>query len=123
VVDSKVIQFPLKNQISSGIKVDNSAAEMRENIIFTENLTEALIVNLIHNMSENGIDVDTEPYIRDTSFLIEMVKSMIYRDSEMTHPFQNLVDMCVSSTKEGKSVHVEVDIDMIKEITGFNEEE
>ena len=47
-MSGKVIEFPIKNQF----KVDNTAAELRENILFTENLTEALVVNMIHNMSE-----------------------------------------------------------------------
>ena len=47
-----IINFP-KGKI---IKVDNTAGIAREHILFTEDLTQGLVVNMIHNMSENGID-------------------------------------------------------------------
>ena len=46
--EGKVIQFPKNKMSKSGIKIDNKAHEIRENIIFTENLCEALVVNMIH---------------------------------------------------------------------------
>lgn len=115
--DGKVIQFPFKGKVpANDIKIDSSAMEVRENIIFTENLTEALVVNLIHNMAENGVDVDSEGFICDTSFLIELVKSMVYRDLGMKHPMQGMADMFVNSTKDGNRIHVEVDVDFIQDV-------
>lgn len=108
-MSGKVIEFPIKNQF----KVDNTAAELRENILFTENLTEALVVNMIHNMSENGIDVDNENFIKDTSLLIEMVKSMIYRDSDMTYPLQKFTDVVVKTEREDNKLACKVDLEQI----------
>jgi len=115
--DGKIIQFPK----GKSIKIDNTAAELRENLIFTENLTEGLVVNMIHNMSENGIDVDNESFIRDTSMLIEMVKSILYRNMDMSHPIQNLVDYCVTSEKTDGRVSVSVDTEIIKDLVDFDE--
>tara|TARA_B100000902_G_C26801267_1_gene664593 strand:+ start:221 stop:613 length:393 start_codon:yes stop_codon:yes gene_type:complete len=117
--DSNIIKFPKKNP-KIGIVVDNKAHEIRENIIFTENLCEALVVNMIHNMSENGMNVDNETFIRDTSFLIELVKSTIYRDLGMIHPLQDLVETLTTVTKDEGGVAYDVDIEgvanLIKEI-------
>lgn len=121
--EGNVIHFPFKGKkTANDIKIDSSAMEVRENIIYTDNLTEALVVNMIHNMAENGVDVDSEGFIRDTSFLIELVKSMIYRDIGMEHPIQGLADMFVNSTKEDNRIRVELDVDYIQDIVD-NEEE
>lgn len=114
--EGKVIPFPKKRVSNTKIKIDNKAHEIRENIIFTENLCEGLIVNMIHNMSENGINVDAEPFIRDTSFLVELVKSTIYRDLGMVHPLQEFIDMVTSVTKEGNDVSYGVDLEFVAEL-------
>ena len=113
----KVIQFPLNGNVSNNnIKIDNAAVELRENIIFTDNLTEGLVINMIHNMSENGIDVDSVDFIKDTAFLIEMVKSIIHRNLDMTHPMQRFVDLFVSAELEGKKMNVTIDTELMTEI-------
>ena len=108
--DSNIIKFPKKNP-KIGIVVDNKAHEIRENIIFTENLCEALVVNMIHNMSENGMNVDAETFIRDTSVIIEMVKSTIYRDLGMIHPLQELVETLTTVIKDNDGVAYDVDLE------------
>ena len=113
----KVIQFPLNGNVSNNnIKIDNAAVELRENIIFTDNLTEGLVINMIHNMSENGIDVDNVDFIKDTAFLIEYVKSIIYRNLDMDHPMQKFVDLFVSAELENKKMNVTIDTELMKEI-------
>ncbi len=119
---SNIIKFPKKNP-KVGIVVDNKAHEIRENIIFTENLCEALVVNMIHNMSENGMNVDSQTFIRDTSFLIEVVKSTIYRDLGMIHPLQDLVDTLTSVTKEEGGVAYDVDLEGIASLLSKTDEE
>jgi hypothetical protein len=115
--EGKVIPFPKKSKLPNGIKVDNKAHEIRDNIIYTENLCEALIVNMIHNMAENGMNVDAEPFIRDTSFLVELVKSTIYRDLGMVHPLQEFIDMVTSVSKDENGIEYGVDLDFVTEIS------
>ena len=115
--EGKVIQFPKKRKSPANIKVDNKAHEIRENIIYTENLCEALIVNMIHNMAENGMNVDAEPFIRDTSFLVELVKSTIYRDLGMVHPLQEFIDMVTSVSKDENGIEYGVDLEFVTELS------
>jgi len=113
----KVIQFPFKgNKNTKEIKIDDTGIEVHENVLFTENLTEGLIINMIHNMSENGIDVDRVEFIQDTSLLIEMVKSMIYRNFGMGHPMQKFSELFVSAEIDGKKMEVTVDTEFMKTI-------
>tara|TARA_B100000900_G_C20109691_1_gene525395 strand:+ start:57 stop:449 length:393 start_codon:yes stop_codon:yes gene_type:complete len=113
--ESNIIKFPKKNP-KVGIVVDNKAHEIRENIIFTENLCEALVVNMIHNMAENGMNVDAETFIRDTSVIIEMVKSTIYRDLGMIHPLQELVESLTTVIKDEGGVAYDVDLEGISKL-------
>ena len=113
--ESNIIKFPKKSP-KVGIVVDNKAHEIRENIIFTENLCEALVVNMIHNMAENGMNVDAETFIRDTSVIIEMVKSTIYRDLGMIHPLQELVESLTTVIKDEGGVAYDVDLEGISKL-------
>ena len=118
-----VINFPLK--FNKTVKVDNTGARVREHMLFTENLTESLVVNMIHNMSENGIDVDSRDFLRDTSFLIELIKSMLYRDGGLDHPLQDFTAMFTQYIEEedGSST-LDIDLDMIKDVSeGFGEKD
>jgi|TARA_R110000787_G_scaffold164259_1_gene277350 hypothetical protein len=109
-----VLQFP----IDSKVKVDNTGGLAHEHMIFTENLVEALVVNMIHNLGENGIDIDSPDFLRDTAFLVELLKGMIYREGGLPHPLHNFTKLFVGVVEEedGNS-YLDIDLDMIQEIS------
>jgi len=111
-----IINFPLK--FNKTVKVDNTGARVREHMLFTENLTESLVVNMIHNMSENGVDVDSREFLRDTSFLIELIKSMVYRDGGLDHPLQDFTAMFTQYIEEEDGSNtLDIDLDLIREVS------
>jgi len=61
----KVIQFPLTATPNPNIKVDSYALQMQQDMTFADHLTEGLVVNMIHNMSENGVDTEDTEFIAD----------------------------------------------------------
>tara|TARA_B110000503_G_C7128577_1_gene405811 strand:- start:974 stop:1375 length:402 start_codon:yes stop_codon:yes gene_type:complete len=114
----KIIQFPNKNGASNtNIKIDNVALEIHHDLKYADHLTEGLVVNLIHNLSENGIDTTDEDFIKSLAFLIELVKSMIYNNLGVDHPMQGLVDIFVSTgiDKSGGS-YSHIDLDGLTEL-------
>lgn len=119
----KVIQFPLNSKPNFDIKVDSSGLELQQDLLFADHLTEGLVVNMIHNMSENGIETDNEDFIRDIAFLIEIVKSALHRDMGITHPLQEVVDTFVTSQQEGKKISVSFDPQLMKDIILEEEDE
>lgn len=119
----KVIQFPLNGKPNFDIKVDSSGLELQQDLLFADHLTEGLVVNMIHNMSENGIETDNEDFIRDIAFLIEIVKSALHRDMGITHPLQEVVDTFVTSQQEGKKISVSFDPQLMKDIILEEEDE
>ena len=120
----KIIQFPSKMTANSNVKVDNVALTMHDDLKFAEHLTEGLVVNLIHNLGENGIDTSDPEFIRDVGFTIELVKSLIYRGMGLKHPMQELVKMFVTTDEDDKDgLYTTFDIDALSEFVGMNENE
>jgi len=111
--NDNIINFP-KGKI---IKVDNTAGIAREHILFTEDLTQGLVVNMIHNMSENGIDVDHPDFLRDTAFLVELIKSMIFREGGLDHPLQDFTKLFIDYTEEDGIPTMDIDLDMIQGVS------
>ena len=104
-----IIEFPLKATPNPNIKIDDYALQMQQDMTFADHLTEGLVVNMIHNMSENGVDTEDEDFIADISMMIEMVKSTLYRSCHIPHPMQDVTDTFVSTTKDKGKTSVYLD--------------
>ena len=112
----KVIQFPVKGKVHKDVVIDNTDMELREVLMFADHLTEGLVVNLIHNLGENGVDTSSSEFIRDIGFTIELVKGIIYRDENIPHPMHDLVDLFVTTTKEDGQVVTRIDMELMNNI-------
>lgn len=85
--------------------------QAQENLAFADDLTQTLMIQMIHSMGENGIDVSENSFIRDMGMIIELVKATIYRDMGYTHALQGLTDNFVDLTIEADNTPIsEVDI-------------
>ena len=121
--NGKIIQFPLKGKSDTTVKIDNQALSIHEDLKFADHLTEGLVVNLIHNLQENGIDVSDKEFIRDVGFTIELVKSLIYRGMGLKHPMQELVQLFVTTEEEDGEMITEFDIDALAEFVDMTGED
>ena len=82
------------------------------------------MVQMIHTMGENGIDVSEKFFIRDMALTIELVKGAIYRDMKMEHPVHPFVEEFVDlSVLDDDSVLTEIDFDSINEIADLTEDD
>lgn len=89
---------------------------MQERLGFAEELTQSLIVQMMHGMGENGIDISEKTFIRDVALLIEFTKGCIYRSMGLKHPTQKLFEELVEITIDiDNSVATEVNQDLLKE--------
>jgi len=94
---TNVVQFPRK-YVGVAPKVTNfDAMKLNKELQFADELTDGIMVSMIHNLHENDIEISSKDFIRDVAFLAELVKSLIYRDRGFQHPFQNLVDLIASA--------------------------
>ena len=113
-----IIEFPTKFK---GHKVpiidDLDAVKMREDLDFADNLAEGLMINLIHNVGENGFDIKKDRFIGDISFLNEVVRGALYRQMGFAHPMQSFMDLIVKTeTDEDKQIVTKVNLNKIDDL-------
>ena len=111
-----IIQFPKKFKGKREIKLpDYDVMQLNEDVAFADNLTEGLIVQIVHILNENGIQVSDKKFISDLAFIIESLKSSIYRDLDITHDMQELMDefMITKFDDKTKKMNTTFDLDLI----------
>jgi hypothetical protein len=81
IKQSKVIKGPWKQQSKKKVKIPENpiTTQLQEDFLFAEDLTEHLMVQLIHTMGENGFDLKDERFTRDIGFISECCNLQRYR--------------------------------------------
>ena len=101
---------------------DKDIIAVQQKIGFAGELSESLIVQMIHTIGENGIDISENSFIRDMAMVIELVQGSIYRDLELKHPahkfMEEFVDIVVHPDN---TVETDVDFTIITELTDMLE--
>jgi hypothetical protein len=113
-----IIQGPWKKR---NVKIPNEeAVKEREQLAFAEELTEQAMISLIHTLHENDFDVNDNRFLHDMGFIIECVKSVIYRDMGFQHPMSDIMkELTVSTIDETNTLTTELDIDKVVKATKF----
>ena len=115
-VEENVIQGPWPKTQRKVKLPDETAIELQERLGFAEELTQTLIVQMMHGMGENGIDISEKIFIRDIALLIEFTKGCIYRSMGLKHPTQKLFEELVEITIDpDNSIATEVNQDLMEE--------
>ena len=97
-----VIKGPWKKQSKKKIvKVakDPMHTQLQEDLLFAEDLTEHLMVQMIHTMGENGFQLEDSSFIRDIGFISECCKSIIFKDIGLKHPLHSIMKNLMDKTK------------------------
>jgi|TARA_R110001592_G_scaffold66613_4_gene204517 hypothetical protein len=90
---------------------------------FADHMTESLIVQMLHTMNENGLDISDDKMIAHVGFLIETVKATIYGGLGMGHPMQIIMEQVVDIViEENQSARGEIDHDKIDNLVQFIED-
>ena len=119
LLTNNVVKFPKTYKGKKTPKiVDLDAVRVQEDIAFCDNLVEGLMVNLIHNVGENGFDINK--FIGDISFLNEAVRGALYRQMGFGHPMQGFMDMIVKTEKDDREILTRVDLDLIDKMNKSN---
>jgi len=90
--ETNIIQGPWKpNKKNSEVK-----KKIEEDMSFIDELTEKVMVQFIHTMSENQIDIQSKDFSVEIGFINESVKSMLYREFGYPHPVTRMIQTVVS---------------------------
>jgi len=126
-VNENVIQGPWKKNSKRAVKIPEiDILELQENILFSDNLTEGVMIQMIHTIGENGFAVNERSFLRDIGFIIEAVRSTLYREIGIAHPMSNIISAItkVRDNNTSSQFHFSIDEDKLKMITEkLNEEE
>ena len=96
---------------------DLDVIALQENIMFADDLTESCLVQMIHTMGENGVDIGDKEFVRDIGFVIETVKGTIYRDMGLVHPMNRVMEMLTKiNVDEKNSMNSQVDMDLLEKV-------
>ena len=82
----------VKRKYQKALDKNNTQLKMQEKISKIDIITEGVMVQLIHTLSENGYDIGEDSFILDIGFLSETVKSALYRQEKLPHVIQGLID-------------------------------
>ena len=127
--EGNVIKGPWKAKSKKEVKIpDEDIIELQENIMFCDNLTEAVMVQMIHSIGENGFDVQGENFLRDMGFIIESVRAALYRDFDYIHPMAKVMSTFTKAEKTDEEGRPQLatcldEEKLVKVIEGFDDGE
>ena len=117
--DANVIKGPWKAKGKKQVVIpDVDVVAIQENMMFADDLTESLLVQMIHTMSENGVDISSKSFIKDISFVVEAVKGSIYRDMQLFHPMSGIMETLTEvTTDDNNTPHGKLNIELIEKLS------
>ena len=125
----------IKQKYDRELDKNNSQLQMKEKLAKIDIITENIMVQMIHTMSENGYDIADEQFILDVGFLSEVIKGALSRQEGLPHIIQGFIEQIMSpekkETEDGVDLHysrfdspllADV-IEMVSEIIEIEEDE
>ena len=114
----------IKEKYNKALDKNNTSKRVQEKFDRIEILTEKLMVQLIHTLSENNYNISDERFILDIGFLSEVIKGVISRQEKVPHIIQGLLDNIMSPepTKNQDGMHVyysRFDANLLNELVGM----
>ena len=106
----KLIKFPTHRVVYNNEPIrpelsEEEARQIKEDK-FVEQITESLILDIIHVLQENVVDTKTDVFLRDLAIVIESIKGLLKRDFGRNHPMQTISDSIakIHILKDGRKV-------------------
>ena len=114
-----------KNNIKKLLsKEDKVSTDMN----YIDKVAENIMVQLIHTLAENGVDISKKEFIRHIGFIDECVKSSIFEDMGYEHPLSELIKHLIGATKSKDNEKIftsfkgDTMIDILEFLSGDNDE-
>ena len=114
----------IKEKYNKALDKNNTSNKVQEKLDRIEIITEKMMVQLIHTMSEYGYNISDERFILDIGFLSEVIKGVISRQEKVPHIVQGLLDNIMSPepTKNDDGIDVyysRFDANLLNELVGM----
>ena len=66
---------------------------------FIDKVAENVMIQLIHTLAENGVNITSKEFIRHIGFIDECIKSAMFNDMSYEHPLSELIKHLIGATK------------------------
>jgi len=114
----------IKQKYDKALDKNNTSNKVQEKLDRIEIITEKMMVQLIHTMSEYGYNISDERFILDIGFLSETIKGIISRQEKVPHIVQGLLDNIMSpeptKNEDGMDVYYSrFDANLLNELVGM----
>ena len=90
---AKIIQGPWKESKRKVKLPDKDAIELQETVDFINDLTQTLMVQMIHTIKENEINVEEDSFVKNMSFIIEMVRATLLKEMSLNNNMTKIMDI------------------------------
>ena len=107
---AKVLSFPDGKQIPVSKTKSRESINNHQTKKFADSLADDVVIQLISSLQQDGLKIGTsngQKTFLDVGIFLEALRSMIYREFDMKHPFQNITDKMMYVEKhKGKKYSV-----------------
>ena len=90
---AEIIQGPWKESKRKVKLPDKDAIELQETVDFINDLTQTLIVQMIHTIKENEINVEGDSFVKNMGFIIEMVRATLLKEMSLNTNMTKIMDI------------------------------
>ena len=101
---AEIIQGPWKESKRKVKLPDKDAIELQETVDFINDLTQTLIVQMIHTIKENEINVDGDSFTKDMAFIIEMVRATLLKEMSLNTNMTKIIDILFEIVFNGSDI-------------------
>ena len=111
MADDNIIQFPLDKIVRKTTKSNSSKAEkqfaerikQKQTKEFCDTAVDDISMNVLRSFVDLALKTQNQSFTKDLALLIDVLRGLIYRDFNINHPAQRLVDKLVkiSINKQG----------------------
>lgn len=109
-MNEKVVNFPSHRIIRENPDVDIiTKAKQKSTIKFADTITEEMVGNMIEDLENSGIDVETKQFIKDFSMVVDCLRASVYRHFELEHHLHEFIDKNVKMIDKTTRELIEVD--------------
>ena len=103
MADDNIIQFPLDKIVRKTTKSNSSKAEkqfaerikQKQTKEFCDTAVDDISMNVLRSFVDLALKTQNQNFTKDLALLIDVLRGLIYRDFNINHPAQRLVDKLV----------------------------
>lgn len=109
-MNEKVVNFPSHRIIREHADVDIIAkAKQKSTLKFADTITEEMVGNMLEDLENSGIDVETKQFIKDFSMVVDCLRASVYRHFELEHHLHEFIDTNVKMIDKTTRELIEID--------------